>query len=220
MAQNITLLGASYTDVPGVQLPKTGGGTALFSDASITTATASDVASGKLFLASNGVITTGTNSGGGASNFVTGTFKGTTSGSILDVTLNYSGSGYPIAAIIYPKEGFYKTDGAYRSLIQRYAVGFWAGATDFTNLVPDFGSSGDDGKWVVMSRYKSSTTNAASFQNGASSDAQIMVDENPTQNASACVKIRSKTKMSVYIASTSYGFAANIEYTYHIIYSS
>lgn len=32
MAQNITLLGASYSDVPAVQLPKTGGGTATFID--------------------------------------------------------------------------------------------------------------------------------------------------------------------------------------------
>lgn len=67
MAQNITLMGASYSDVPAVQLPKTGGGTARFDDATVTTATASDVASGKIFLASNGTITTGTASGGGGS---------------------------------------------------------------------------------------------------------------------------------------------------------
>lgn len=67
MAQNITLMGASYSAVPAVTLPKTGGGTARFDDASVTTATASDVASGKIFLASNGTITTGTNSGGGGS---------------------------------------------------------------------------------------------------------------------------------------------------------
>lgn len=67
MAQNITLLGASYSDVPAVTLPKTGGGTARFDDASVTTAVASDVASGKIFLAANGTITTGTNSGGGGS---------------------------------------------------------------------------------------------------------------------------------------------------------
>lgn len=67
MAQNITLMGASYSAVPAVVLPKTGGGTARFDDASVTTATASDVASGKIFLASNGTITTGTNSGGGGS---------------------------------------------------------------------------------------------------------------------------------------------------------
>lgn len=32
MAQNITLLGANYSAVPAVQLPKTGGGTATFVD--------------------------------------------------------------------------------------------------------------------------------------------------------------------------------------------
>lgn len=67
MAQNISLLGASYSDCPAVLLPKTGGGTARFDDASVTTATASDVASGKTFLASDGTITTGTASGGGGS---------------------------------------------------------------------------------------------------------------------------------------------------------
>ena len=66
MAQNITIMGASYSDVPAVQLPKTGGGTARFDDASITTATASDVLQGKLFLSADGTITEGTNSGGGS----------------------------------------------------------------------------------------------------------------------------------------------------------
>lgn len=65
MAQNITIMGASYSAVPAVTLPKTGGGTARFDDATVTTATASDVASGKVFLASDGTITTGTASGGG-----------------------------------------------------------------------------------------------------------------------------------------------------------
>lgn len=67
MAQNITLLGASYTAVPAVQLPKTGGGTAKFSDASITTAGPSDVAEGKIFLLADGTQATGTASGGGGS---------------------------------------------------------------------------------------------------------------------------------------------------------
>ena len=65
MAQNITLLGANYSAVPAVILPKTGGGTARFDDASVTTAVASDVASGKIFLASDGAVMIGTNSGGG-----------------------------------------------------------------------------------------------------------------------------------------------------------
>ena len=77
MSQNITIMGASYTAVPAVTLPKTGGGTARFDDATVTTATASDVASGKVFLASDGTVTTGTASGGGTTvKTATGTFTG------------------------------------------------------------------------------------------------------------------------------------------------
>lgn len=60
MAQNITLLGANYSDVPSVELPKTGGGTALFTDVSDTTASASDVGNGKVFYSANGTLTVGT----------------------------------------------------------------------------------------------------------------------------------------------------------------
>ena len=67
MSQNITLLGASYSAVPAVTLPKTGGGTATFTDVTDTTAAAGDVASGKYFYTSAGVRTQGTASGGGGS---------------------------------------------------------------------------------------------------------------------------------------------------------
>ena len=46
MAQNITLLGASYTAVPAVMLPKTGGGTARFDDTSDASADATVINSG------------------------------------------------------------------------------------------------------------------------------------------------------------------------------
>lgn len=65
MAQNITLLGASYSDVPAVKLPKTGGGNATFTDVTDTTAVASDVATGKYFYLSDGSRVQGTSSGGG-----------------------------------------------------------------------------------------------------------------------------------------------------------
>lgn len=65
MSKNITLMGASYSDVPSVLLPQTGGGNAQFFDVSDTTAAAADVATGKYFYTSAGVRTQGTNSGGG-----------------------------------------------------------------------------------------------------------------------------------------------------------
>ena len=71
MAQNITLLGASYSDVPAVTLPKTGGGTASFTDVTDTTAAAADVAAGKYFYTASGVRTLGTSSGGGGTGTIT-----------------------------------------------------------------------------------------------------------------------------------------------------
>lgn len=65
MAQNVTVQGASYSSVPAVILPKTGGGSATFTDVTDTTATASDVASGKYFYTAAGTKTQGTGTSGG-----------------------------------------------------------------------------------------------------------------------------------------------------------
>ena len=65
--RNISLLGATYSNVPGVTLPVSGGGSATFYEVSDTTAAAADVATGKYFYTASGVRTQGTNSGGGGS---------------------------------------------------------------------------------------------------------------------------------------------------------
>lgn len=69
--QDITLMGATYLDVPAVELPKTGGGTASFTDVTDTTAVASDVAQGKYFYLANGTKVAGTSTGGGGGGYVT-----------------------------------------------------------------------------------------------------------------------------------------------------
>lgn len=78
MAQNITIMGASYSAVPAVTLPKTGGGTASFTDVTDTTAAASDVASGKYFYTASGVRTEGTAPGGGGTSKNAQVVQGTT----------------------------------------------------------------------------------------------------------------------------------------------
>ena len=70
MSQNISLWGASYSNVPSVTLPKTGGGTASFTDVTDTTATASDVVQGKYFFTASGQLTLGTNAGGSGDGYV------------------------------------------------------------------------------------------------------------------------------------------------------
>lgn len=101
MAQNITLLGASYSDVPSVELPKTGGGTAQFDDTTIASnaASASDITSGKLAFV-NGELVTGTASGGSAtlitkSITANGTYNASSDNAdgYSSVTVNVSGGG-------------------------------------------------------------------------------------------------------------------------------
>ena len=65
MAQSVNLWGATYSDVPAVTVPKSGGGTCTFTDVTDTTATASDVASGKYFYTAAGTKTQGTGTSGG-----------------------------------------------------------------------------------------------------------------------------------------------------------
>ena len=121
MAQDITLLGASYTGVPAVELPKTGGGTAKFADPSGTTAVVSDVASGKKFLLADGTEATGTASGGGttveALNVTAnGTYTAPSGTAYSPVTVNVPGGGGGVSA---GQVNFVDADG---SIVQSYSA--------------------------------------------------------------------------------------------------
>lgn len=73
MKRNVTIAGAQYTGVPSVLIPLTGSNDkAVFCEVSDTTATAEDVANGKIFYTADGTATTGTATGGTA---VTPQFK-------------------------------------------------------------------------------------------------------------------------------------------------
>lgn len=101
MAQDIELLGATYPDVPAVQLPKSGGGSALFCDVTDTTATAEDVAEGKYFYTAAGTRTQGTASGGGGGGIViTDTVDPVHGGTIREITAADLSSDTVTAAVL------------------------------------------------------------------------------------------------------------------------
>lgn len=165
--------------------------------------------------------------GGGASNIVTGTFKGTTTGAAMDITLPYTGTGYPIAVMIYPTGGANNSTAAsgtnaykWYTLIQRYAIAMWTMSKTEIDTAPSYNNPGLlNTLGVVMALYKNSASSATSYsRTGSQSSGNY--GQTPSGTAIDCVTFKSATKMSVYIASTSYGFAANIEYTYYVIYSS
>lgn len=59
MAQNVVINGVTYSNVPQVEIPKSGSGKAVFYDISDSTAAAGDVLSGKYFYTSGGTKTQG-----------------------------------------------------------------------------------------------------------------------------------------------------------------
>ena len=189
-------------------------------DITDTTAEATDVIN-KYFYAADGIKTLGTASGGGGSSrTVIGTFTGTTTGAAMDVNIAYAGSGYPMAVLIFPSCGPYA--GTFYDLIQRYVCAVYSVVKSDTSLPPNYtgADTSNADSTTTFNRYKNSTSNKTTYSQNSSSSYRYYKDEAATSGVHTIVKIRSKTKMSVYIADSSYGFAANIEYTYIVTYSS
>lgn len=167
-------------------------------------------------------VTVNVSGGGGANNIVIGTFTGTTAGASMNVSIPYTGSGYPIMIEIEPTGGYVKS--GLSSVVQRYVIVYYLLSKSDITVAPSYSASQAGGdSYMALNSYKNSSSDPETI--GKNGSTPTVSFSNSSANAYATntggvVCIHSATEISVFIASTSYGFRANTEYTYRIIYSS
>ena len=172
----------------------------------------SDVASGKTFVNLNG-FQTGTASGGGSSNVVTGEFTvGSTEGVAETINISYTGSGYPVQVYICTKSS------SYTSSKEQGAIGLWyAKKTD--NDTPTYSASGNNNTAGCFYFYKNSSTANAYGRTAQSIYFYRGADANTTN--SQYVVFKNNNTLSYFICNgSSRGLFAGATYEYFIIYST
>ena len=162
--------------------------------------------------------------GGGATNIVQGTFTtGSTRATTGKITLNYNGSGYPIAFIVYVDGGMNGNTTWANSINNYNDIGVCTMAKAEMNTTPSYTQTVNS-FGVVMYIYKNSTT-SASLYNGGRSEASYTYapSTNDAATAQHCVRFcGSGVEMGYYIGnqtSTTRGLAPSTTYAYIVIYS-
>lgn len=167
-----------------------------------------------------------TGSGGGSSNVVQGSFTtGSTRASTGTVSINYSGSGYPIAVIIYIENGAYDPNDNWYNTISQYDVDAFYMTKSQMSSTPTFVASASvpANQGVVCGVYKSSSSSATTHSRNGSSSAVFFNSSDATTGYN-CVRFKNNTKtLSYYVgnkASNKVGLAPSKKYYYIITYSS
>ncbi len=166
--------------------------------------------------------------GGGTScpKLVMGEFTtGSSGASTGSVSLSYTGSGYPIALIIYPQGGISNTDNtSWATDIARYDVGMVIMVKAFTTTTPTYATSGSQNYGAIRYVYKSSTSNATSYSCGGSQTANTYTSSSTNASTSSTmIRFKGNAKtLSYYVgnrSSSTYGLARSTTFSYIIIYS-
>ena len=166
-----------------------------------------------------------TGGSGGATNIAQGTFTtGSSGGSTGSVSLDYTGNGYPIMALVYVDGGLSKTGTDWYTTIARYDCGLCLMVKAETDVTPTWSTSGSANYGIVEYLYKSSTSSATSYSRTGSQTANTYTSSSTNASTSATMirfKGNGKT-LSYYVGnrtSSTYGLARSTKFAYIVIYS-
>ena len=168
--------------------------------------------------------------GGGATNIVQGTFTTSSSGNTTgSVSLNYTGSGYPIMALVYVANGVYNNgtggDSSWYSSVNRYDVGLVLISKSRANVTPTYATSGEANYGVISYIYKNSTSNSTTYAWSGTMNSNSYTSSSTNASANnSMLRFKGDGKtLSYYIGnrgSSTRGLARSTTYAYIVVYSS
>lgn len=160
--------------------------------------------------------------GGGSSNVVMGTFKGTENGA-MDVTIPYTGEGWPVNLVITPKEGPHNPNGSeFYPVKQAGAIAIFTAEKRAADASPTWTGTDIVDNYCSLVGWGKTATGEYANQPFKSTGIVFYAPSGlPTVYGTTDVaRFKSSTTLSVWISSTAAGFVKDVEYTYMILYSS
>ena len=164
--------------------------------------------------------------GGGASNVVQGSFTtGSTGGSTGSISLNYTGSGYPIVVLIWVDGGMYNSNTDWYTTIAQHDVGLAVMVKAETTSTPTYTASGTNNYGTLTYVYKSSTSAATTYGRSGSNTVNVYTTSSNSATAgNSMLRFKGNGKtLSYYIGnrgSSTRGLARSTKFDYIVIYSS
>lgn len=157
-------------------------------------------------------------------NTVTGTFEfdSTAKGTAQNISLPYSGNGYPISIMVFPSDGSYNPSTDAYTRLQRYGCVIYTmnkSRQSGTYAAPTYSASNYTDCGYVLARRKASDTSATTHSTTMQMTAKVYDNDDAEESAALILKIRSKNQMSVFVADANVGFYDGIEYRYVVLYS-
>ena len=194
--------------------------------ANLTTKGVTASASDGLTTLAGKILSVPSGGGSGCTKLIQGTFTtGSTRASAGTVSINYTGTGYPIAVMVYINGGAYNPNTEWYNTLAQYDADTFYMTKAQMDSTPTFVSSASvpANQAVVSATYKSNASTATTHSRNGSQSAVFFNSSDATTGYN-CIRFKNSTKtMSYYIgnkASNRVGLAPSQTYHYIIVYSS